>query len=213
MNSPPNHEWEEGIDIDHSDLLLTPYHHPTNNLHKYLRITTTPNPDFKLKTIKLRKLVDTREGGEESVMSTQEYIRKVIEDVDEDDDFTRASWLSAIDYVNVDGGIATGCFGDVKKFLKNGKLEKIVAVIKSCTPNALGGGDLTVTLKDLSGSIFGTIHYKVLTEERFAKAFIVGAALILYNVSVFSSKQSTHHYLNITKKNMVKVFHKDSGST
>ncbi|GJY05511.1 hypothetical protein Tco_0371451 [Tanacetum coccineum] len=159
---------------------------------------------------KLRKLFDTQEGGEESVTSTQEYIRKVIEDVGEDDDFTCASWLRAIDYVNVDGGIVTGCFGDAKKFLKNGKLEKVVAVIKSCTQNELG--DLTVTLKDLSGTIFGTTHYKVITEERFTKAITVGAALILHNVSVFSTKQSTHHYLNITKKNMVKVFHKDGGS-
>nr|GEW43635.1 transposase, MuDR, MULE transposase domain protein [Tanacetum cinerariifolium] len=144
-------------------------------------------------------------------MSTQEYIRKVIEDVCEDDDFTRAPWLSAIDYVNVDGGIMMGCFGDVKKFLKNEKLEQIVAVIKSCTPNALG--DLIVTLKDLPCIISGTIHYKVLTEERFVKVFTVGSALILHNVSVFSPKQSTHHYLNITKKNMVKVFHKDGEST
>nr|GEW85195.1 hypothetical protein [Tanacetum cinerariifolium] len=134
--------------------------------------------------VKIRKLVDTREGGEESVMSTQEYIRKVIEDV------------------------------DVNKCLKNGKLEKVVAVIKSCTPNELG--DLTITLKDLSGTIFctisGTIHYKVLTEERFTKAITVGAALILHNVFVFSPKQSTHHYHNVTKKNMVKVFNKDNGS-
>ncbi|GJW19921.1 hypothetical protein Tco_0027357, partial [Tanacetum coccineum] len=55
---------------------------------------------------KLRKLADTREGGEKSVMSTREYIRKVIEDVGEDDDFTRAPWLSVLEYVNVDGGIA-----------------------------------------------------------------------------------------------------------
>ncbi|GJZ00025.1 retrovirus-related pol polyprotein from transposon TNT 1-94 [Tanacetum coccineum] len=143
-------------------------------------------------------------------MYTQEYIRKVIENVGEDDDFTCAPRLSAIHYVNVDGGIVMGCFGDVKKFLKNGKLEKIVAVIKSCTPNALG--DLTVTLKDLSGIISGTIHYKVLIKERLAKAFTIGAALILHNVSVFSPKQSNHHYLNITKKNMVKVFHKDDES-
>ncbi|GKE32288.1 transposase, MuDR, MULE transposase domain protein, partial [Tanacetum coccineum] len=118
---------------------------------------------------------------------------KVIEDVVEDDDFTRASWLSVLDYVNVDRGNVTSCFGDVKKFLKNRKLEKVIAVIKSCI-------------------ISGTIHYKVLTDERFAKAIIVGAALILHNVSVFSPKQSTHHYLNITKKNMAKVFHRDGGS-
>ncbi|GJU21167.1 hypothetical protein Tco_1154509 [Tanacetum coccineum] len=173
-------------------------------------IRIIPGPAGIVQTAKLRKLVDTREGGEESVMSTQEYIRKVIKDVGEDDDFTRAPWLSAIDYVNVDRGIVTGYFGDVKKFLKNGKLEQLVAVIKFCTPKALG--DLTITLKDLSGTISGTIHYKVLTKERFAKAFTVGSALILHNVFVFSPKQSTHHYLNITKKNMVKVFHKDGGS-
>ncbi|GJS02961.1 transposase, MuDR, MULE transposase domain protein [Tanacetum coccineum] len=143
-------------------------------------------------------------------MSTQDYIRNVIEDVGEDDDFTRAPWLSVLDYVNVDEGIVMGCFGDVKKFLKNEKLEKVFAVIKSCTPNALG--DLTVTLKDLSGTIFGTIHYKVRTEERFAKAITVGAALILHNISVFSTKQLTYQYLNITNKNMGKVFHKDGGS-
>ncbi|GJS86929.1 hypothetical protein Tco_0769565 [Tanacetum coccineum] len=221
------------LNIDDSNLRLTPVVHPNNNPHIVLEITTTtqtlfssqnnqvdncvvkpisiiPGPAGIVQTSKLHKLVDTQEGGEESVMSTQEYIRKVIKDVGEDDDFTRAPWLSAIDYVNVDGGIVTGCFGVVKKFLKNGKIEKVVAVIKSCTPNALG--DLTVTLKDLSSTISGTIHYKVLIEERFDKAITVGAALILHNVSVFSAKQSTHHYLNITKKDMVKVFHKDGRS-
>ncbi|GKD43205.1 hypothetical protein Tco_1267850 [Tanacetum coccineum] len=178
-----------------------------NYIVKPIRII--PGPAGIVQTDKLRKLADTREGGEESVMSTQEYIRKVIKDVGEDDDFTRAPWLIVLDYVNVDGGIAMGCFGDVKKFLKNEKLDK-VAVIKSCTPNTLG--DLTVTLKDVSDTISGTIHYKVLTEKRFAKAITIGAALILHNVFIFSPKQSTHHYLNITKKNMVKVFHKDSGS-
>ncbi|GKB96147.1 putative nucleotidyltransferase, ribonuclease H, partial [Tanacetum coccineum] len=52
---------------------------------------------------------------------------------------------------------------DANKFLKHKKLDKVVAIIKSCTPNALG--DLTVSLKDLSGTISDTIHYKVLTEE------------------------------------------------
>ncbi|GKE09053.1 hypothetical protein Tco_1412604 [Tanacetum coccineum] len=41
MNSPPNHEWEEGLDIDDSDLLLTPIVCPTNNPHIVLEITTT----------------------------------------------------------------------------------------------------------------------------------------------------------------------------
>ncbi|GKE82928.1 hypothetical protein Tco_1552928, partial [Tanacetum coccineum] len=102
-----------------------------NCVVKPIRIIT--GPVGIVQTAKLLKLVDTRKGREESVMSTQEYNRKVIKDVGEDYDFTHAPWLSAIDYVNVDGGIVTGCFGDVKKYLNNGKLEQIVAVIKSCT--------------------------------------------------------------------------------
>nr|GEU38474.1 hypothetical protein [Tanacetum cinerariifolium] len=83
---------------------------------------------------KLRKREDTRECG------------KLIEDVGEDDDFTRGPWVTAVEYANVEGGITTGCLGDVKTFCQNGKLLKFVAVIKSFMPNALG--DLTVTLKD-----------------------------------------------------------------
>ncbi|GKC31261.1 hypothetical protein Tco_1038555 [Tanacetum coccineum] len=41
MNSPPNHEWEEGLDIDVSDLLQTPVIRPTNNPHIVTEITTT----------------------------------------------------------------------------------------------------------------------------------------------------------------------------
>ncbi|GJV98115.1 hypothetical protein Tco_1549692, partial [Tanacetum coccineum] len=134
-------------DIDDSDLRLTLVVHPNNNPHILLGTTTTTQTLFSsqnyqvdncvvkpiriipghvgiVQTAKLCKIADTREGGEESVMSTQEYIRKVIKDVGEDDDFMRAPWLSVVEYVNVDGGIVTGCFGDVKKFLKNGKLEE-----------------------------------------------------------------------------------------
>ncbi|GJR61815.1 hypothetical protein Tco_0464928 [Tanacetum coccineum] len=200
--SPPNHEWEQALDIDDSDLRLTPVVRPSNNPLILHETTTTTQTLFSSQNHQV----------DNCVMKPIRIISgpAVVEDVGEDDDFTRAPWLSVLDYVNVDGGIVTGCFGDVKKFLKNGKLEKVVSVIKSCTPNALG--DLIVTLKDLSSTISGTIHYKVLTNERFAKTITIGAALILHNVFVFSPKQSSHHYLNITKKNMVKVFHKDGGS-
>nr|GEW65589.1 hypothetical protein [Tanacetum cinerariifolium] len=131
MNLPPNHEWEEGLNIDDSDILLTPVIRPANNTHIVPEITTTQTL-FSSQNNQVDCVVKPNRiipGGEESVMSTQEYIRKVIEDVGEHDDFTCAPWLSAIDYVNIDEGIVTGCFGDVKKFLKNGKLEQIVAVI------------------------------------------------------------------------------------
>ncbi|GJT42901.1 putative reverse transcriptase domain-containing protein [Tanacetum coccineum] len=112
MDSPPNHKWEQALDIDDSDFRITPVVHPSNNPHILSEITTTtqtmfssqnhqvdncvakpiriiPGPDGIVQTTKLRKIADTHEGGKESVMSIQEYIRKVIEDVGEDDDFMR----------------------------------------------------------------------------------------------------------------------------
>ncbi|GJV95636.1 GPCR kinase [Tanacetum coccineum] len=66
-----------------------------------------------------------------------------------------------------------------------------------------------VTMKDLSGTIPGTIHHKVIGEGGYGKNITVGAAMILYNVSVFTPKPS-QHYLNITMKNVVEVFRKDT---
>nr|GEW38837.1 hypothetical protein [Tanacetum cinerariifolium] len=101
----------------------------------------------------------------------------------------------------------TGYLGDIENFLKKGKLDQVVAIVKSYSPNVLG--DLTVTMKDLFGIITGTVHHKVIGEGGYGRDIIVGAALILANVLVFSSKPSMH-YLNITMRNVVKVFRKDT---
>ncbi|GKA96249.1 transposase, MuDR, MULE transposase domain protein [Tanacetum coccineum] len=105
-------------------------------------------------------------------MSTQEYMQKVVEDVREDADFNSGAWVNATNYVNAFRGT-------------------------SCSSNALG--DLNVTLKDLSGTVPGTINYKVLNVGGYGKDIIVGAAMIL-----------AKHYLNITKRNVVEVFRKDT---
>nr|GEY22644.1 hypothetical protein [Tanacetum cinerariifolium] len=79
---------------------------------------------------------------------------------------------------------------------------KVVIVIKSCVPNELD--DLIVTLKR-----FVWYTYKVLTEGGYGKAITVGAILILHNIFMFSPKPSGH-YLNITLRNIVMVFPRDS---
>nr|GEU90718.1 transposase, MuDR, MULE transposase domain protein [Tanacetum cinerariifolium] len=76
--------------------------------------------------------------GEECVMSTKEYIKKVVEDVGEDEDIMYDSWVNAIEYVNANAGIVSGCLGDIKNFIKNRKLDQVFAIVKSCTPNVLG---------------------------------------------------------------------------
>nr|GFB79257.1 hypothetical protein [Tanacetum cinerariifolium] len=83
-----------------------------------------------------------------ALMSTQEYMPKVIEDVGEDADFNGGVLVSATNYVIAFGGTVSGCLRDIDNFLKKGKLEQVVAIVKSCYSNALG--DLNVTLKDVS---------------------------------------------------------------
>ncbi|GJZ19389.1 hypothetical protein Tco_0555979 [Tanacetum coccineum] len=166
-----------------------------------------PGPAGIVQQAKLLKERDILLGWDGAVMSTQEYMQKVVEDVDEDDDFNSGAWVSATNYVNAFGGTVTGCLGDIDNFLKKGKLEQVVAIVKSCSPNMLG--DLNVTLKDLSGTIPGTIHYKVLDVGSYGNDITVGAAMILANVSVFTPKPS-QHYLNITMRNVIEVFRKDT---
>nr|GEX78525.1 hypothetical protein [Tanacetum cinerariifolium] len=73
-------------------------------------------------------------------------MKQVVEDVGEDEDFNSGSWVGATEYVKANGGIFSGCTGDIKTFLKSGKLKQVVAIIKSCSLNALG--DLKVFYKD-----------------------------------------------------------------
>nr|GEW82921.1 hypothetical protein [Tanacetum cinerariifolium] len=88
-----------------------------------------------------------------------------------------------------------------------GKLDQVVAIVKSCSSNVIG--DLTVTMIDLSGTIPETIHYKVIGDGGYENDIIVGIVMILANVSFFTHKPSKH-YLNITTRNVVKVFRKNS---
>ncbi|GKE24276.1 hypothetical protein Tco_1435788 [Tanacetum coccineum] len=179
-----HHFLRKSLDIDDFDLRLTPVLTPCSSTRVE---TSTPNqkpvriipgPAGIVQAAKLLKQRDILLGWDGVVMSTQEYLKKVVEDVE-----------------------------DIENFLKNGKLDQVVAIVKSCSSNVIG--DLIVTMKDLSGTILKTIHHKVVDEGGYRKDIIVGVILILPNVSVFSPKPSMH-YLNITMRNVVKVFRKDT---
>nr|GEV33813.1 hypothetical protein [Tanacetum cinerariifolium] len=185
-----NEAWEYNLDIDDSDLHLTPAVRSTNSSH------VKPSPY----TINLVTIILGPSDPDGALMSTQQYMDKVVEDVGDDDDFKSAVWVSATNYVNTFDGTVIGCLGEVNNFLKNGKLELVVGIVKSCLPNMLG--DLNVTMKDLSCTIPGTIHHKVIGKGGYGKDITVGAAMILTNVSIFSLTPSKH-YLNITMRNVV----------
>ncbi|GJY82092.1 transposase, MuDR, MULE transposase domain protein [Tanacetum coccineum] len=191
-NGKENHEWEYLLDIDDSDLQLSAPLHLSNSSNTSLLQTQEMYVDEKATRI---------------IPGPAEYVRKLIGDVSETDDFKLRPWITALEFINDNRKIGGGCFGDIKSYLKKGKFEKVVAIITSCTPNVLG--DINVTLKDPSGTYFGTIHYEVLLDDGYDKAIKVGYALILHNVSVFCDK-SSYYYLNIITKNLVKIFQKDT---
>nr|GFA74165.1 hypothetical protein [Tanacetum cinerariifolium] len=84
-----------------------------------------PVPASILQLAQIRKTAEIREGGHNCEMLTQEYVRKITEEASDHDHFTRAPWLSAVQYLAVEGSIATGCFGDMKTFIKTGKLKRL----------------------------------------------------------------------------------------
>nr|GEU90366.1 ABC transporter B family member 11-like isoform X1 [Tanacetum cinerariifolium] len=95
--------------IDDSDLRLTPVFRLSNST----RVETSPSTQKPIRIIldpagivqqaKLLKQKDILLGWDGAVKSTQEYTKKVVEDVDED--FKSESWVSATNYVNANGGI------------------------------------------------------------------------------------------------------------
>nr|GEY95313.1 hypothetical protein [Tanacetum cinerariifolium] len=222
-----NKAWEYSLDIDDSDLHLTPAVCSSNSIHvepsPYTTnpVTIIPGPSgvvhvssstrvepstSNLNSVRIipgpAGLVQQAILLKEKVfildingdlMSTQQYMDKIVEDIGDDDDFKSAAWVSATNCVNTFGGTVTGCLGDVDNFLKNGKLEQVVGIVKSCSPNMLD--DLNVTLKDLSGTIRGTIHHKVIGKGGYGKDITVGAAMMLTNVSVFLL---THQSITLT---------------
>uniref|UniRef100_A0A9I9DFT5 Homologous recombination OB-fold protein OB-fold domain-containing protein n=1 Tax=Cucumis melo TaxID=3656 RepID=A0A9I9DFT5_CUCME len=153
--------------------------------------------------------------GDEEPVPTQEYIRRVMENGDEeDDDFNRSPWVCALDFVRSigamegNGAVSETPLNSIKNGFIDEKVGLVVAIIKSCTSNGLGG--MMVALKDPTGTIDASIHHRVISEGIFGKDLSVGAVLILQKVAVFSPTRSVH-VLNVTRSNVVKVISKDSG--
>lgn len=87
-----------------------------------------------------------------------------------------------------------------KKQLPRGKILFVMAVIETLE---WPGKDASVTLKDKSGTIQGTIHESLMKE--YECDLQPGSVLVLRQVSVISPT-SRNHYLNITPANVVCVY-------
>nr|GFA37555.1 hypothetical protein [Tanacetum cinerariifolium] len=111
MSSDPNYEWKDLLDINDFDLPLNPVLCPYNShVRETITITSTqntdgivpvdevekvekkpvriiPGPAGIVQVAKIRKQSPIHEGGDDSVLSTQDYMKQVVEDVGEDKDF------------------------------------------------------------------------------------------------------------------------------
>uniref|UniRef100_M1A499 Nuclear localized protein 1 n=1 Tax=Solanum tuberosum TaxID=4113 RepID=M1A499_SOLTU len=102
---------------------------------------------------------------------TQEYIRRAVENSTEFDyDFQSNPWLCALEFVGAENGkIPCTPLSSVNKCLEAARVDQVVAVVKSCTQNGLGG--LMVTLKAQLVLAFITKYLvKVSMERTFALA-------------------------------------------
>ncbi|GJU65526.1 phosphoenolpyruvate/phosphate translocator 2, chloroplastic-like protein [Tanacetum coccineum] len=135
-----------------------------------------------------------------ALMSTQEYMQKVVEDVGEDDDFKSGAWVSATNYVTATGGTVTGCLGDIKNFLKKGKLDEVVTIVKSCSPNDID--DLNVTERSLSFQVRSGIPAVSYTGEAIKTNLVPSFgsdSKYLINNSFFLSPKRVGNDLEIVK--------------
>ncbi|KAI9114001.1 hypothetical protein K1719_015252 [Acacia pycnantha] len=145
---------------------------------------------------------------------TQEFIRRVVQNGDiNDHDFNTNAWHCALGWLRREGmvdrnSVAFGTpLSSIKKQINIERVAQVMAVIKSCTPNGLG--DLMLTLQDPSGTIGASVHRKVFTEGELGNDLKTGSVLVLQKVAVFSPTRSIC-YLNITLRNIVKIFSEGS---
>ncbi|KAM5570415.1 hypothetical protein ABKV19_011192 [Rosa sericea] len=207
--------WEENLDVDDDvselpSFSLRPCNHSSSPSLNPQPKPSSPSPALipgPAGAVQAAMHRRSQTSSSDEPIPTQEFIRRVFENGDEeDDDFAADSWLRALD--SEGGGGSRTSLGSIKKGLGTHRVAKVVAMIKSCTPNGLG--DLMLTLKDPTGTIGASIHRKALSEGEFGKSISVGAVLVLQKVAMFSPSQSAC-YLNVTLNNIVKVISKDSG--
>nr|GEX50809.1 hypothetical protein [Tanacetum cinerariifolium] len=119
-----NDPWEYNLDVDDYDIHLThvlrssvlnhlhtpqiqlPCVEPSSSTQNLVRII--PGPVGVVQRAKLLRENVFIFDSDGALMSTQEYMQKVVEDVGEDDDFNSGPWFSATNYVIATGGIVTG---------------------------------------------------------------------------------------------------------
>ncbi|QCE10551.1 hypothetical protein DEO72_LG10g1781 [Vigna unguiculata] len=89
---------------------------------------------------------------------------------------------------------------------RTGILPFVACIVKQCNPNGLG--DMQICVKDPTGTVWASVHRKVLLHPEYGRDLTVGAVLLLNTVATFGHRHKIC-YLNITVRNIVKIFKAD----
>ncbi|XP_071712455.1 uncharacterized protein [Rutidosis leptorrhynchoides] len=145
-------------------------------------------------------------------MSTQDFVREIINRPEVDDSFTLDLWLRALEFAYPYEGRS-----DIASILRQRRFlpaDQVVGVVKTCEKNDFG--DLSVTLQDTMGTIRGSVSGKIIDgvhgKYEGVKGIREGAVLVLQNYSIFFPSVKVKIF-NITRKALIKVLLKDGGST
>ncbi|XP_071714331.1 uncharacterized protein [Rutidosis leptorrhynchoides] len=91
-------------------------------------------------------------------MCTQDFVREIINKPGVDDSFTLDRWLRAMEFAYMYGGRS-----DIASILRQHRFlpaDQVIGVVKTSVKNSVG--DLSITLKDTTGTIRGTVHNKII---------------------------------------------------
>ena len=106
---------------------------------------------------------------ENKIDDAQEYVRRAIEKLIEDDTFRNNPWLKVVNY----GYLDMEEYTPIATLLPHNGLERpplLVGIIESMSP--VGGsihynGCFHCIVKDPTGKIGGTIHHKIMTDPKW----------------------------------------------
>ncbi|XP_014499360.1 uncharacterized protein LOC106760443 [Vigna radiata var. radiata] len=164
----------EGLDIDDSDLKA--FLQKCNS-----SATLIPGPAGNVQAAMLNREMDEPK-------STQEFVNEIAKATFVRD-FKSNPWIWAEKFIKHHGLVEDGNINNVTQLerVKSMHVLPFVAcIVKECNPNGLG--DMKITVKDPSATLYASVHRKVLLHPEFGQDIGVGAVLLLQSVN-----QLTHH--------------------
>ncbi|XP_068466491.1 uncharacterized protein [Phaseolus vulgaris] len=179
-------QWEN-LDIDTSDLASFVRRCNTNK-------SLIPGPAGNVQAVILNRK-------SKEPVNTQEFINNIA-DENHRRDFDSNPWNWAQHFLHFHGQIdGHDCeqISSLANIKQHSVFPLLTCVVKECQPNGLR--DMLITIKDPTATVRASVHAKVLKDPEFGSQIAVGSVL----VAIFSPNQRAF-YLNITVKNIVKVF-------